>query len=749
MTSEGTKISVEDAKVQETEYSPKQSSTPTLTESTDNMSMNLSSNTSSSTLRENNNSRQLYHNYEEKSTEHQTEQKINSIQAVRDDVGQANKEEKGINELQNSRSSNEQLQASQSSHQTSHSSSSNYERRRPRSGSGGSTKSSAFALDIIRRSRNNNGSSSSYASALTDEMWINDWSHHSTGSQMSFLSMSSVQSRRQNPMLSRRSGSASSSWASLEGLDSQSLHSDKSKNSHNRKNANHENIAKQEKQKRINQHREDAVKNYHLNNDFQQQNSRNKHMIRSKSLPGQSLPKKSNNHDLETSGVCESQDICRSHEKRTQHELLNSDLDTTFHAGQFVPTGAVKKSMNTLRLPPTQYLDPKSKYIPGSIEWSQHEQAHHINAPIEYSDASTRSNASNPYPMAANGRQRVRQLSQPLMSVMINERQVPRRQYPYSQNYSLYGPNETMNRAQQYQNFQGDIITINNEEEERILHSHGKPRYRMDDPSKAKNVYRHNRPDSFESFSGTYEYEQHYQSPKPKQYLYPNHQFDSMQPYSAPLPQSQMTDPLYSENSVTVMRQQAEIPFMNASKSKVSFSTVSVRHYNRILGDNPSCSNGPSLSIGWKYYVGLEDCPVDEYENSRFYNRRHDHNIILPRSERESILIDLGYQQNEIARAVRANVKAKSRRRRTVHNLAFSKVEESIESIRKKVTSAVRIGKKKKEKSLSGVECYGIADMTGSDSHQSSSSFTTQNSKGDDDIFSSEFDILKSEKAQK
>ena len=112
-------------------------------------------------------------------------------------------------------------------------------------------------------------------------------------------------------------------------------------------------------------------------------------------------------------------------------------------------------------------------------------------------------------------------------------------------------------------------------------------------------------------------------------------------------------------------------------------------------------------------------------------------------------MIDLGYQQNEIARAVRANVKSKSRRRRTVHNLVFSKVEESIESIRKKVTSAVRIGKKKKEKSLSGVECYGIADMTGSDSHQSSSSFTTQNSKGDDDIFSSEFDILKSEKAQK
>ena len=101
-------------------------------------------------------------------------------------------------------------------------------------------------------------------------------------------------------------------------------------------------------------------------------------------------------------------------------------------------------------------------------------------------------------------------------------------------------------------------------------------------------------------------------------------------------------------------RKQAEVPYMNVSKSKVSFSTGSIRRFNRILGDNSSCSNGPSLTIGWKYNLGLDNCNVDDYESNRFHARRYDHKMILSRSERESILVDLGYQQNDIARAVRA-----------------------------------------------------------------------------------------------
>ena len=142
-------------------------------------------------------------------------------------------------------------------------------------------------------------------------------------------------------------------------------------------------------------------------------------------------------------------------------------------------------------------------------------------------------------------------------------------------------------------------------------------------------------------------------------------------------------------------------PKSNANKANkttmVQFTNLTVRVYNRILGDNPSCSNGPSLSIGWEYTTQLLHCPIDDYESSRYYTRRLDHEMVLSRKERESILMDLGYTQMDIASAVRANIKTKNQRRRTIHNLAFSKVEEAMEKVRRKVKKTVK-GKVLKKK---------------------------------------------------
>ena len=137
---------------------------------------------------------------------------------------------------------------------------------------------------------------------------------------------------------------------------------------------------------------------------------------------------------------------------------------------------------------------------------------------------------------------------------------------------------------------------------------------------------------------------------------------------------------------------------------RVSFSTVCIREYDRILGDNPSCSCGPSISIGWEF-EDEEILPVDEWESWREMEREPER-LVLCREEREDILLDLGYTHKDIAQAVRDIVKTKNKRRQTIHNLRASGVEELVESAGRKVRSIRKVknlfGKKKKKKRSDG-----------------------------------------------
>ena len=126
-----------------------------------------------------------------------------------------------------------------------------------------------------------------------------------------------------------------------------------------------------------------------------------------------------------------------------------------------------------------------------------------------------------------------------------------------------------------------------------------------------------------------------------------------------------------------------------SSKTKVSFSTLQIRTYETILGDNPSCTGGPPISIGWRYNPEHFDSTVDEYERKQdhFYGgpeiRPLDIDLVLHRSERESILMKMGYNQQDLAESVRRLNKAKSRRRQTVHNLPVMFLEEKAESCKR------------------------------------------------------------------
>jgi len=127
------------------------------------------------------------------------------------------------------------------------------------------------------------------------------------------------------------------------------------------------------------------------------------------------------------------------------------------------------------------------------------------------------------------------------------------------------------------------------------------------------------------------------------------------------------------------------------NKPEIKFGTVDVRYYERILGDNPACSSGPSLSIGWFYTTNTkhQNIPVNEYEYYRIPIRMESCQLVLPRTKRESMLQEMGYSRQEIAEAVRMNNKIKNQRNQTVNNLSVSKMEEVVEKARQRMKKLI------------------------------------------------------------
>jgi hypothetical protein len=131
---------------------------------------------------------------------------------------------------------------------------------------------------------------------------------------------------------------------------------------------------------------------------------------------------------------------------------------------------------------------------------------------------------------------------------------------------------------------------------------------------------------------------------------------------------------------------------------KVGFQSVYVRTYERILENNPSCTSGPSIGIGWNYDIEQEFF-VDDFERIREGERKGD--LVLSREEREDMLLDLGYTERELAQAVRTMIKQKNQRRQTVQNLSTSGAEEMLENAGRRVRKL--LGRKSKSKRTTAI----------------------------------------------
>eukprot|EP00521_Asterionellopsis_glacialis_P009881 CAMPEP_0195288504 /NCGR_PEP_ID=MMETSP0707-20130614/5146_1 /TAXON_ID=33640 /ORGANISM="Asterionellopsis glacialis, Strain CCMP134" /LENGTH=545 /DNA_ID=CAMNT_0040348383 /DNA_START=443 /DNA_END=2080 /DNA_ORIENTATION=+ len=123
---------------------------------------------------------------------------------------------------------------------------------------------------------------------------------------------------------------------------------------------------------------------------------------------------------------------------------------------------------------------------------------------------------------------------------------------------------------------------------------------------------------------------------------------------------------------------------INKRARSVSFDKVEIRCYERTIGDHPSCSSGPSVSIGWKYEDSTKKYEVDNYEIQR-PQRKKEYELILTRQEREDLLRNLGYNRFDIAESVRGIIKVKKNRRQTINNLGAEKFEETLERARRKI----------------------------------------------------------------
>lgn len=138
----------------------------------------------------------------------------------------------------------------------------------------------------------------------------------------------------------------------------------------------------------------------------------------------------------------------------------------------------------------------------------------------------------------------------------------------------------------------------------------------------------------------------------------------------------------------------------------VRFGNILIREHERAVGDNPSCSTGPPIGIGWRHGDTTEIC-LDDYEEKRRERRQL---IVLTRAEREELLLNWGIAFEDIIDSIRANIRVKNQRRQTVTNLGkVERLEEAFESATRKIKRALLLRRRTGEKGKQWQEQIHVA----------------------------------------
>lgn len=135
-------------------------------------------------------------------------------------------------------------------------------------------------------------------------------------------------------------------------------------------------------------------------------------------------------------------------------------------------------------------------------------------------------------------------------------------------------------------------------------------------------------------------------------------------------------------------------------RRQVSFHQVQIRRYSMVAGDNPSCQMGVPVTLDW----GFEELPaldLDDFEITRCQTRRRKlHHLLLNYFQRRRILAGVGYSEEEINQAEKEIRRERTERALTRMFLPIMKIEDVIQSVRRKVKRRVNKDVKAAEQEL-------------------------------------------------
>ena len=116
------------------------------------------------------------------------------------------------------------------------------------------------------------------------------------------------------------------------------------------------------------------------------------------------------------------------------------------------------------------------------------------------------------------------------------------------------------------------------------------------------------------------------------------------------------------------------------SKKSVSFSCVDVREYDVTLGDNPACSAGPPISLGWEYKNEIRQ-DLRAFEAKRYIARRKKKKELrLSSNMRKRLLKELGFSSDQIHFATLRSIRTQNQRLESHHTFEDSEAKEMLDN---------------------------------------------------------------------